>query len=356
MKRIILGATALSMAAFGSVAAAQTWNVGVGGAVNSGIGYVDADGFDNGVEILNDIDLNVTATMTADNGLTFRAVVDYDVNENANPFEVFHAQVGGSFGFVRIGTAYGVNAHHALIGRPSAGSTRFVGAHRNLGLLAEGRAKSSVNPGLIVDTRGARESGGTSVGVGYFTPSIAGFQAGVSYSTRAAGNRQVSARNVDSGNAFHLGAQYNGNFDGISLILAGGYSDFDTDFSDEFRRGYAVRGEVGYLGFSVSGVYGVFDTRSGPNDAAFGVGAGYRTGPWTFGLAYGRNTAGGVATDRQRIRGSQGFSAGADYALAPGVVVGAGIEHYTRRADAGPGQAFGGDNATAGALYLGLSF
>ncbi len=342
MKKILMGATALSMMGFAGAASAQEWSARVGGFMTSGIGYVDNDRHDAGAEIVNNAEVIIRYNLVADNGISFGAKVELEASGTDENADEYVATIGGSFGTVEIGREDG--AHDRLSGA-AAGNTAFTAAADETGLLfdyADGQS-----PAVVV-TQGS-ESGDT-LKITYFTPRFSGFQAGVSYVPGCDGNGGAGGTSTDGSDddceAIELGADYSNDFGDFSVSVGGGY----TWFGDEDSRGsdgaYTLRGNVGFAGFTVGAIWGVTDTNvAGTDDAeGLGVGANYSTGPWLFGLQYAQ----GFGSQEDEM----GISAGVDYALAPGVTVG-GIVEYANDDNAPAGT---DDSAWAAGVFTNFDF
>jgi len=317
MKKILLGATALSLVGFAGTVSAQEWSAKVGGFMTSGIGYVDSDAHTAEIEIVNNAEVIFNFRLVADNGITFGAKVEFEANGNSENADEYVASISGSFGAIEIGREDG--AGDRLLGA-AAGATAFTAATDEAGLLFDYAAKESA---AVVVTDGADT--GDDIKITYFTPGISGFKAGISYtpgqsgsgSTSTVGGNSLAKGNGDSvREGIELGAQYKNNFGGVSLFVGANYIDFLNDQAP-FDDSYAIVANVGFAGFTVGGIYGSADSNAAgsKNDVTgYGFGVGYETGPWGFGAQ--------VAIGDDAQDDLMGYSVGVDYALAPGVTVG----------------------------------
>jgi len=127
-----------------------------------------------------------------------------------------------------------------------------------------------------------------------------------------------------------FGAAYSNTFGGVGVDLGAGYSTFqDNRFGGAADRdqSYSFMGALSFAGFKAGAQYGVteYNTAGVDDVEGLGVGVEYATGPWNFGIQYtvmlGGNGAEGFNED------DWGVGAGVDYALAPGVTVGAIVEY-----------------------------
>jgi len=113
MKKILMGTSALAVAgAFAGQAEAATWDLDWGGYFEASIGYASVDGptgtdFD-GVDVLQDAEIQFTPSITLDNGLTFGVDVQLEANAGTNgtgdTIDESFIFIKGSFGQVLIGS------------------------------------------------------------------------------------------------------------------------------------------------------------------------------------------------------------------------------------------------------------
>ncbi|SEA82991.1 porin [Rubrimonas cliftonensis] len=349
MKKILLGASALSIAGFAGAASAQEVTAQIGGFMTSGFGYFDTseDVPDaTNFTVINNAEVIFNFRLVADNGITFGAKVEFEASGTSENADEYVGTVRGSFGTIEVGREDG--AGDRLAGA-AAGATAFTAAGDAAGILFD------YNDSLVgvVSTDGGDT--GDQLKVTYFTPTFAGFQAGVSFtpggdsrSGRAAGQGEVSTNETDNDTAaFELGAKYSNDFGGFGLDVGGAY--IAPLESDTFGHdgAFIVSANVGFGGFTVGGIYGLqFDGATSASGAAedtggYAIGANYETGPWNFGLqwAQGVDNADDV----------MGLSAGADYALAPGVTVGVVLEY-------GEDDTSVAEEAYAGGVFMNLDF
>ncbi len=337
----------------GQAAAAQEWAVRTGGFMTAGVGYVDADGHSAEVEVVNDAEVIFNFTLKADNGITFGAKVEFEANGRNENADEYVATATGSFGRLEIGREDGV--HDRLAGE-APGGTAFTSSADGDGFLFD---YASGEMPFSLDSEG-RDSG-DQLKIIYFTPKFSGFQAGFSYSPGGADNNgNGGASNVgaigEDAEVIELGAAYSGTFGDIGLDLGAGYSAFQENRfavgEGDRDQSYSFMAAVSYAGFKIGGQYGVTEY----NDAAFddveglGLGVEYGSGPWSFGLQYtvmlGGNGGDGFQED------DWGVSAGVDYKLAPGVILGAVVEY----GEADTADPVKGDDGFAVGLFTGLTF
>jgi predicted porin len=359
-----LGALAVSAALVGSAAFAQqaaptvstsNFNARIGGFMTAGVGYVDSDLHDAEAEIVNDAEVIFNFTLVADNGVTFGAKVEFEANGTSENADEYVAHAEGAFGRIEIGREDGAADR---IGR-AAGETSFTGAATETGFLFDYAGDES--PVFIPEN--GRDTGDT-LKITYFTPRFAGFQAGASYvpggdSATGGGPREFNQGGTstngadDDAEAFELGLTYRDSFGDFDVRLGAGYVSFEDAASAGRDDSYSFVATLGWRGFAVGGAYhstsGATDNAgSAGSDRDVDVAAGgvsYETGPWLFGAQYAQIAEG---PDQDDI----GVSIGADYALAPGVTVGA-VGEYVSADEVDPGE---DDDAFAIGGFLGLTF
>jgi hypothetical protein len=342
--RLTAGASLLALAA--SPAAAQEWSVSVGGFMLLGAGYVDSDAHEAEVEIVNDSEVIFNFRLIADNGLTFGAKAELENNGSSNNMDEYVGWVEGSFGRVEIGAEDG--AHDRLAGSNLAGGMTFTSAADSGGFLFDYAGGEA--PVILSDVEAQGADTSDDLKITYFTPVIAGFQAGVSYANSSEGGTSTDGA-VNDREAFEIGARYRRSVAEFSIDLYGGATFFSDPYQARFQgrvpeEGYTVGGNLGYAGFKAGVVYGVTGFEAADDDEVIGVGASYETGPWSFGVQYAEFLDGDFEDD-------MGVSAGVDYVLAPGVTLGAVVEYADGKEF---DRAAGAEDAWAVGLMMGFDF
>ncbi len=347
MKKILLGASALSIAGFAGAASAQEVTANIGGFMTSGFGYWDTDedvADATNFTVINNAEVIFNFRLVADNGITFGAKVEFEASGTSENADEYVGTVQGSFGTIELGREDG--AGDRLAGA-AAGATAFTAAGDAAGILFD------YNPQTGVVSTDGGDTGDT-LKITYFSPTFAGFQAGVSFvpgsdsgSTRTFGQGGVATDSTGNDSAaFEFGAKYSNDFGGFGLDLGGAY--IAPLESDTFGHdgAFIVSANVGFGGFTVGGIYGLqfdgaTDGAGNPEDTGgYAVGANYETGPWNFGVQWAQGV--------DNADGDTGISFGADYALAPGVTTGIVLEYADSDA---PDQ-----TAYAGGVFMNLDF
>lgn len=334
MKKFLLGTSALVGAvAFASAASAEP-TVSVGGFLDFQAGFTDQDFDATGTvggretKFANDTEVNINVQGTADNGLTYGAVIELEADvtadtdgEGLNADKTF-LFVESNAGRVELGSNIGaedaLKVDAATIARATGGIDgdwyRFANTTFSTFI---------IRPDLpTAHARGASED---ATKITYYSPRFSGVQVGVSY-TPDDGNVGTAAAfttDTDAGdneNVFGLGANYTGQFDqvGVQLSATGAFGESETPATEDLSA-WALGTVLSYQGFSVAGSFGDWDD-SGQAVAAVGdndqnywtLGAAYETGPFGVSLTY--------LDSEQADNELQNVSVGADYQLAPGLV------------------------------------
>ena len=283
MKKVLLASTALVLTA--GVAAAD---VTVTGSANMGVQYVE-DGFDGGNEdfgIHYELDFNVVGSGTTDNGLTFGASMDLDLDDGDQSAEIDDPEVfiEGAFGRLTFGAVDSASDNLTLgisdIGFDGIGvdddSDTFIGAGTANVMYTGTFADFAIVITADVSDSTDGPSDDYGVGVGY-----------------AFGDFEVAAayENVADDNIYYLGFQ-------------GGFGQFSID---TFVH-YAEDADI-----TAGGVSGAFDAGNGlaitagvgltdidDEDADYGVGFEYDLG--------GAVLAGGVGSVDDNVVADLGFN------------------------------------------------
>lgn len=321
MKKVLLGSVA-AVALTASGAAAQEWTAKVGGFFTGAVAWIDADQEGNDFGLLRDSEIHFNFRLAADNGLTFGTTMELEVSDNDGnaDFDEAFAFVSGSFGRVEVGEADG--ASDGPMGSGNVGAD-FVRAGDNTGLLFDWYdGYSDVN----IRSNGADT--GDSLKISYFTPTFAGFTAGVSWVPQiGTGDGTVTSLEEDGEqNAFEVGAQWKGEFSGFAIQVGGGWVS-DTIPGEDDDSSFAGGAKVGFAGFEVGANYGYIESDESDH---IGIGVAYKTGPWKIGGDYGLV----INSDNDDREEDQGVAAGVSYSLAPGVVTGVTVEWADNGSDA----------------------
>lgn len=372
MKKTLLGTTALVAVGLlaGPALASDPLKVTVGGSVVTGFYVIDADNV--GVTSYQDTkvavvarNIDIIAEGTLDNGMTAgvdaKLMLGSDFSSsttaaNSNGFATFrqlYAYLEGGFGRFEIGGTDGAayKMHYT--------SPWFVPGNGvdspNIYNAALSPVRMSTFSLLATDSNK----------VSYFTPRLAGFQLGVSYTpdtgtsiagrnVRANGLGLLAKSAVALADVFEVAANYAGTFGGVDVGVDGFYTSGDAVAVNTDPEEYGFGANFGYAGFTLGGAYykssdvaGNFVATSGAGSTVWTAGLSYATGPWTVGAAYlngDDETTGSQA-------GNVSWQVGGGYSLGSGVDIGLDLQLNTVDTFAGASY----DSKSAG-LVLAVSF
>jgi predicted porin len=372
MKKLLYGSTALMAAGMlaSGAEAADKIKVGVGGYFQAYGVYVDQDDGtgepganlrDHYLEREAEIIFNGKTTL--DNGLEVGVQVQLEAESCGDQIDESFIWFEGGWGRVNIGSEnsapylmfYGAPAQITGWGVTSP-NHNAVSAGANNGLLGNGVI-------LPVNLSGDSEK------LTYFTPRIAGFQLGVSYTPDAceasniAGGSQSAIcgsqgsgpepDNNNLGEIFEIGANYVQKFGAFNVAVSGSYGTANDETSTAFTEDpteWHLGANVGWGGFTVGGSYIEHNDMNSIGGASAGnaggkgidskdwtLGVRYATGPWGVGVSYGHRevdcdaaqaAAGGCggATAAAGEDELDMIEVGGSYALGPGVDLTAGVQ------------------------------
>lgn len=348
MKKTLLGTTALVAVGLlaGPALASDPLKVTVGGSVVTGFYVIDSDNVgptsyqDTKVAVVAR-NIDIVAEGTLDNGMTagvdaklmlgsdFSALSTISNGTGGVSFRQLYTYLEGGFGRFEVGGTDGAayKMHYT--------SPWFV----------PGNGVDSPNIFNAATTAGGvRLStfsllGTDSNKVSYFTPRLAGFQLGVSYTPNAgysfATSRSVTANGfgllpksaVEVTDVFEVAANYAGTFGGVDVGLDGFYTSADAATAATDPEEYGFGANFGYAGFTLGGAYykssdvaGNFTASSGAGSKVWTAGLSYATGPWTVGVAYLKgdddsNTASQASNESWQVGGGYSLGSGVDLGL-----------------------------------------
>ncbi len=377
MRKVLLGTSALVAAGvlFAGPAMAQNKpiSLGLGGYFNYAFGIVSQDdglgqaavgARDHG--FLSDGEIHIKGSTTLDNGLTVGVQVELEATTSTDQVDETYLYFRGNWGELRIGQDDGAANQMASIGAPSPIARFGVNASAN----AFTQAPLGHRAGQVVDIE-AGSFDADQEKVTYFSPTIAGFRLGISYTPENSetGTPRATAAPTGplgpdntvgaQGEVVHIAGTYNQTIQGIGISLAAGYSKGKLELNNvaavagsaagagipaagnDDRTTWGVGGQLSYMGFTVGGAYRSDDLGlTGNNElTAWSGGIMYTMGPWSVSAGYGR----------AQVEAGTGFT-GEDettqYEIAIQYLLGPGIEVYvglvgTEYKNVGD-QAFGG--------------
>jgi outer membrane protein OmpU len=333
-RNLLAGAAAIALAlGAGSANAQAKFDLKIGGDAFFQAGFVgqDRDVNRRSTDFNNRFRLNIVASAKADNGLEYGARLRMRNNTNDRVTEADRGYmfVNGSFGSVRLGVSNSYSDDIGAVFRPIDYSF--------LGFWDEPVNWASTGNGTGITTRLADltlqdPSRGTKIF--YASPRFSGLQLGGSFTPQPGSNFTDIDRtkNTAAGyqDVWELGLNYSETFSGVGVKGSIGYTGGKNELSTvKNLTALQVGASIDYAGFTLGGGYmnkgksGQTKTATNKSDfEVWNVGAQYATGPVTVGVGYTRGKEEGSAsiagTDKQDY-----YSVGANYKVAPGLVVGA---------------------------------
>ena len=344
MKRLLattaLSAAGLALAAQPSLAAEKI-KLGVGGYFNA---FLVAGSQDDGTgqpganrrnhKIAREAEVVFSGNTTLDNGITVGVNVQLEAETCADQIDESYMYVEGTFGRVEIGSE-DPSTDAMFYGAPEI--IAGVGLDTPSDLFSSPGNNAVATPVTIANISGDSEK------VSYFSPRIAGFQLGLSYTPENCQERGGTCAGTYAGfqaenNAgqqseiVEIAANYSGSFGGVDVNVYGGYAGGDLEVAAagaEDQDQWAIGAQFGFAGFTLGGSYKEDDqaTSGGNTDRIdYAVGISYATGPWTLGGAYVHSEVeAGANLGEDEVDGVQ---VGAQYALGPGITLTGGITYW----------------------------
>ncbi len=330
VRGVLLGAVAFYP---GTVLAADAITLTLGGRIKEFFTVADQDqapGEDLGAaSMFNDVRLSAEGKTALDNGISIRSYIRVFAvgRENVDVDEAY-IDVVTTFGRVRIGEKAGINA--STIGDPIPQAFLTVDDE----IIGDGvKARTAIT---LRDAFTFKRFTGNALGVSYQSPELFGIKVGVAYHptpTPAVG--PIDGR-LGPHNAFDFTAGYEGDFDGGTYRLAGGYFHLAPRTPG---LGPIVRDGVEAWNMSAGATYGGWELgaaymrvlpQNGLNEEDWTLGALYGIGPFQISADYrvASRRVSLLTTARERV--DRAMLQGA-YKLGPGISVGVGGFYATQR-------------------------
>jgi len=377
MKKTLLGTTALVSAGLvaGPALASDPLTVTVGGSLVTGFYFVDNDSpvagvdYDDTKVALVARNIDIVAEGTLDNGLVAGAALKLQIGDDENnalntgddaTFSEAYAYLEGGFGRMELGATDGAafKMHYS--------SPWFVPGNGvdspniyNIQNLAGSISSRTATYSLLAEDDNK---------ISYFTPRLAGFQLGASFTPDTANDPVangfgVSRTNSSTEDVFEIAANYAGELGGVSVgadvfYVTGEAALVGADDPEEVGAGLSL----GFAGFTLGGAYTsvenvVAGTQSTVTVASRGnetdtwtVGLAYGTGPWTVGVAYLESEA---ENNLGADIGSNSFlQVGGGYSLGAGVDLGLDVQFIEDQAGAAAREV----ESTSAGIVLAISF
>ncbi|SOC17356.1 porin [Thalassospira xiamenensis] len=307
MKKILVASSALVAVAFaGQAQASEKIKLSVGGYMEQWMGVADQDSGESVNAFQSDTEIHFKGSTTLDNGIEVGAVVELEGETSDDQVDEEYLYINGGFGQVKLG--------------------KEDGAADDMGITAPSVGPVGVNDGDLTNWVSAYlpdtvPSTGDHKRVTYYTPSLSGFRAGVSYADDDTSNNNDTATTGD--NVISAGLEYNADFDGWSLGLSA------TGENEGEGNWYGLGANVGFGNFTVGGSWGHIEDDFGltERDAAgsdtdtFDVGVSYAMDAAAVSLSYAyseygnRSTTGGASNEGEMSTVDLGLA----YTLGAGV-------------------------------------
>jgi len=291
----------------------------------------------NEINFGSDSEIHFRGSATLDNGLEISFKAELELEDDADIDEVY-IQADGGFGRVQFGQNDGVMDQMAVTA-PSI----FVGhSHMDVDL--------DLDPFDPIPFRNRANTVGDFTGddikISYFTPSMNGFQIGVSYTPNPCKNDTGYSGCVFeefARNYWEASASWEVDVNNVGFAFSGGYGQGESQSSAEEPSEWTLGANISLGGFTLGGSYKDSNT-SGVSTfelTDWDAGASYEDGPWAFNLAYGkREFDSGASFFIPFTNESESWIGGFTYAFGPGMQIGAGVQTHS----AGGVTVFGGDN------------
>ena len=347
MKKILLATTALIMAS--ATPSFAKLEVTVGGFASFQAAMFDNDSANNSTrDFQSESQIAVHADGVAENGLQYGAKVllNTSTSDGTPNSEKVALYLAGGWGRVEMGDDYG--AEELIVYAPTVGIGQINGSYDDFVIAADrGHALNDRRKHNFTAL-----GSGKSTKVTYYTPRVAGFQAGVSYAPEYdQGESVVFTKNTTLfSDMYELGLNYEGQYQDVMFKAGANYNGGSApgvSGVDEDLSAWTVGGQVGYKGFKFGGGYadnGDSGSSAGTTDdkvTSYNVGVTYENGPWGVGVSY-LSMDFDVNGDVNGLIGSDGAGGqynvaalGGTYAVAPGLSVGADLAFYERNRDTG---------------------
>jgi len=366
MKKLLLGTTALVGASFAATAAMAAPEVRIGGYMDFQYGFSsqDTDGFgpapgtptvatERGFGFVTDTEILIRVSDTLDNGLKWAVKIELEAdadnangsaNDNGDEVSIVFS---GSWGQLTLGNEDGPVDSKNYIGDASISGIGATGA-RGYRRWTDTRSFSNNMWVGGVDPQNTSDA----TKIMYYTPTIAGFQFGVSYTADSGDNGRARATDSKGSsdtyeNWWEIGASYDvkvSNDLALGFTVAGSLADAEDQATTEDIKAWLVSAKAEFGGFTAAIAYGD-DGKSGTvksltnkDTSGYGAGLKYTTGPYVVGVSYshvtqGANAGTGSSSSSTAEFTSDVYTLGAQYTLGAGIVVYADTWYYTNDSD-----------------------
>jgi len=366
MRKLLYGSTALVAAGLvaGGASAAERIQMGLGGYFAAF--FVAGSEDDSAIrgepganrrshKLAREGEIFFRGKTTLDNGIEVGVHVELEAETCGDQIDESYIWFEGAYGRLVLGAensapylmAYGAPAPSS--GQHGVNSPNF--RHLQLG----GNAAASLQagsgaPSTVVNLSNDSEK------ITYFTPRLAGFQFGISYTPDNCEETATGGVGVGCGGSYagfqpdntvgqwseivEIGVNYVNKFGDVGVALFAGYGHGDLEANAvpaaptlTDRDLWAVGGQLSYAGFTFGASYldddgGTRNTNAIDDNKQWNVGLRYAWGPWGVGIAYAN-----AQTDFNAVAGGgedeiDMFEVGGSYALGPGITLEGGVQFW----------------------------
>ena len=343
MKKHLLStsAIALGVVALAAPAAAQEWDVAVGGYMSQHVAYKDlsgnaltAGGDYDGVDLHSASEIFFTPSITLDNGLTFGVNIQLE-GENSPGSQIDETYMtisSDTLGRIVVGSENSAG-YTSMVGAPGV-TTMYINSPSISTFIPFSAVQTSAGDGIF----GFRQAGLSSFTevagnndvqrLTYYTPSFNGLTMGVSYAPTGSVNAANSygGPNKDAGisDIFDIGVNYSQTFGTTSVTLAARYGTGSSAAGTAATALIApaivgstpgpdgIFGNVDDVPVYDAGTPATLAVPALGDPETWGVGAQVGFADFTVGASYSSNDNGGVAGAGD----SEGWSLGMTYDIA----------------------------------------
>jgi hypothetical protein len=336
--------------------------------VNYGTTYANPSGKINNTLNYSDSEVWFGGRTTLANGITVGFDVQLEGNTSTDQIDESYLFVDGAFGRIVIGSE---NAADYIMNYSIPGAGVAFGANESQVGDFILRPTNVTTIHTLASGRTANGGNGLSHGTGndqqrltYFTPRMAGFQVGVSFTPNLDREDSVAFtdKSVQRANAIHGAVNFTNNFSGVQVNASLGASMYPsvdgaaatTALGNEVKD-YSVGAQIGMSGLMVGGGYRKIDAdRAAENGTAYGIGAAYTSGPLSVGLSYLTSEVDGANLTARGDDKYKQILFSAAYSIGPGVdVIGA---LFNAKYESEDNLAVNQNSGTGGAVGLHLRF
>ena len=285
MKHQLLCTSAIALCVAASSAAAQEWDVKVGGFLTSEAYMADSGELKEGVEVgglelKTDAELAVSPSITLDNGLSVSASLQWELTGTDNADDTFVSISGPGLGKIVVGQTNGAGLS-MTIGAPgiaNAGWAEWFPNEGDLKTPTSGGAtglRAGTDGYVFGELGGAAndaadvETGYDSARLAYYTPAFNGLSLGISYAPDGAknngNNEHRDANKVGlATNIIDMGASFSQSFGDANVALSAAYgmanvemrrakpADSTADVSGSLKN-WSVGGKVTFGAITIGG-------------------------------------------------------------------------------------------------------